>query len=144
MVTVHRFRVRDFLTDKWLYSVSKRTAKSIDAIGGEIIDGTAEEVSEEEIDGEGRHIMRGESAGTLALAGARQLNRMPLQIRILGTLPAPTRPQWRPLVWRLALIRLHLSGGESRGGLGNRGGGHKRPPVMPAALFEVSTEEVAA
>lgn len=60
MVTVHRFRVWDILTDKWMYSVSKRTAKRIDALGGEIVEGTAEEVSEEEIDGEGRHIMRGE------------------------------------------------------------------------------------
>jgi hypothetical protein len=61
VVTVHRFRVRDFLTDKWMYSVCKRTAKSVEAFGGEIVEGTAEEVSEEELDGEGRYVMRAES-----------------------------------------------------------------------------------
>jgi hypothetical protein len=52
VVTVHSFRIWDAVADKWLYSVAKRTAKSLDAIGGEIVEGSAEEVSEEEIDGE--------------------------------------------------------------------------------------------
>jgi len=60
VVTVYRFRVWDVQTDKWMYSVSKSTAKSIDALGGEIVEGSAEEASEDEIDSEGRHIMRAE------------------------------------------------------------------------------------
>ncbi|GEM_PF-6947919 len=55
MVTVHGFRVWDFLNDKWVYPDHKRTAKSIKAIGAEIIEGSAEEVLEKDIDGQGRY-----------------------------------------------------------------------------------------
>jgi hypothetical protein len=56
MVQVHSFRVYDANIDDYVFPQRKSTQARIERIGGEILPGTAAEVPEEELDGDGKHV----------------------------------------------------------------------------------------
>jgi hypothetical protein len=58
MVTVYNFTVYDVKTDQDVRQNGKRTAESIERLGhdAKIVEGTAQEVSEDDVDGQGRYI----------------------------------------------------------------------------------------
>ena len=60
-VIVHHFKHYDVINDVSKSPPSKRTAKNIKALGCEIIPGTAEKVSADKLDDDGRYY----SAGTI-------------------------------------------------------------------------------
>jgi hypothetical protein len=55
MATVHSFRAWNQATGEMLTATSKSTAARIKAVGGEIIEGTAERVPVSALDEEGRY-----------------------------------------------------------------------------------------
>ena len=56
MITVYRFRIFDPSTSDWVVQLSKSPEDRIVALGGSIIEGTAELVEPSMIGGEGRYI----------------------------------------------------------------------------------------
>ena len=54
MVKVYHFRVYDPTKDDWHIPPAKSQKSRIEIVGGEIIDGTEQEVSERELDDDGR------------------------------------------------------------------------------------------
>ncbi|WP_068015070.1 hypothetical protein [Rhodoplanes sp. Z2-YC6860] len=56
MITVYRYKLFDQRDGEWIVQISKGTKGRIEALGGGIIEGTAEQVDESLIDNEGRYI----------------------------------------------------------------------------------------
>ena len=56
MVVVHRFKLLEPATGDWIVQIPKSTQARIEALGGLIIAGTAEEVDVAKIDDDGRYI----------------------------------------------------------------------------------------
>ena len=59
-MTVYRFKVWDTQHDKYVCPDHKQTAEGIKALGGIIIEGTAEEVSDAAIDEQWRYLPKKE------------------------------------------------------------------------------------
>lgn len=55
MVTVHYFRTWNAVQDGWIEQPLKSPADRINKIGGQIIEGTGEDVPESALDSEGRY-----------------------------------------------------------------------------------------
>ena len=56
MATVYRYKIFDRRDNDWVVQISKGTKARIEALGGRIIEGTAEEVDPSFIDSEGRYV----------------------------------------------------------------------------------------
>ena len=56
MKQVHQFKVWNIYKDEWVVQPSKRTAERIAEIGGIIVPGTVEMVSETLLDAEGSYV----------------------------------------------------------------------------------------
>ena len=56
MVTVYHARIKDSSRAEMTVTAHKRTVEAIKALGAELIPETKEEVSEAEIDGQGRYV----------------------------------------------------------------------------------------
>ena len=56
IVTVHRFKLFDPSTGDWVVQLSKSPENRIVALGGRIVDGTAEQVDPSMIDSDGRYV----------------------------------------------------------------------------------------
>lgn len=55
MVKVYHFRVYDFMKDDWHIPPAKSPAGRIEQVGGEIIKNTEQEVSDADLDPQGRY-----------------------------------------------------------------------------------------
>jgi hypothetical protein len=58
MIVVYRFRMFDSDYGDWVVQLSKSTEERIVALGGSIVEGTAEAVASSSIDADGRYIPR--------------------------------------------------------------------------------------
>lgn len=56
MVKVYQFRVWDATNDGWIIQPRKSPAQRIHQVGGELIEGTEEEVSSNDLDEHGRYM----------------------------------------------------------------------------------------
>ena len=56
MVTVYRYKLFDRRDGDWVVQIAKATKERIEALGGRIIDGSAEDVDESLVDSAGRHV----------------------------------------------------------------------------------------
>lgn len=56
MTKVHSFRVYDANTDDYVYPPRKSTEERIVRIRGEILPGTEQDVPDDQLDGDGKHI----------------------------------------------------------------------------------------